>query len=135
MNKSTFIFSLYSKLQEISSRTGTMKKLLEEQDSIDKELKEKSQKFCELLVLFEEICSTKQITTSDNDIDRLLFKINLSRTLTQILLTEHAASNNLSFDDNLAIFDIIRHVSDSRSLKYFQDKLEKRQNNDTTHAT
>lgn len=108
-----------------------MKKLLEKQEKVDQKVKEKSQKFGQLLAQFKEICSTNQVTATDKDIDRLLYKINVMRTITQILLTEHA-SRGIRFNDNLALLDIMRHVSDSRSRQTYQDKLEKRKIIETT---
>lgn len=104
-----------------------MKNLLESQNSADTELREKSQKVCELLEHFVVICSTNEISSIDRDIERILYKINIMRVFAQILLTEHAASADLDFKDTLELLEILRHVSESRSIKYFQDKVEKRQ--------
>lgn len=100
-----------------------MRNLLSKQDSIDAQLKEKIKKVSHLLADYEDICSSYQVTTIDKDIDRILHKINLMRTTTQILLSEYAATNDLPFNESLSLLDIVRHVYDVRPLYYYNDKL------------
>lgn len=108
-----------------------MKQLLRSREFVDKVVQEKKQKVLKLLEKFKTILMAYEVPSTDKDIDRILYKVNVMRTFTQILLTEHAASDDLSFNENLDLLEILRHVSEFRTTEYYQEKLEKKAPNST----
>lgn len=103
-----------------------VKQLLNSREFVDKVAQEKMQKVLKLMEEFKTILTSYEVPSTDKDIDRILSKVNVMRTFTQILLTEHAASDNLSFNENLDLLEILRHVSEVRTTEYYQEKLEKK---------
>ncbi|XP_063705796.1 uncharacterized protein LOC134834919 [Culicoides brevitarsis] len=126
---------LKNQLEEISNSTDQIEKLLNTEKSLDKKLRQKSQKVRDLLERLVQLRSLKKISKSEKDTDRLIFKINTMRAVTSHLMTEYVKRNydeKMSFSEHLWAMDLVKHVSAKTTLSYYQRKLEKKQGNDTT---
>lgn len=111
----------FRKLKEIKHNTKAYMDLLEKEESLTKDFKQKIEHFCALLGQLKQFRATYQITTTDTEIQRLIYKINFMRAITVIISSMSIPERTEEVQEKLKVS---RKMSMPRSIDYYRYKIE-----------